>query len=84
MPSSHPEVSGRLWAIAVVTGSGAFMAMLDSTIANLALENIRYDLAAPLSRVQWVATGYLISLAPHAPYISIDLAHRRHSRHHVR
>ncbi len=43
------------------------MAMLDSTIVNLALENIRYDLAAPLSRVQWVATGYLISLAVSLP-----------------
>ncbi|MEJ2626213.1 MAG: DHA2 family efflux MFS transporter permease subunit [Pseudolabrys sp.] len=57
----------RLWAIAVVTGSGAFMAMLDSTIANLALNTIRSDLAAPLSGVQWVATGYLIALAVSLP-----------------
>ncbi|MGV0908579.1 DHA2 family efflux MFS transporter permease subunit [Martelella sp. FOR1707] len=43
------------------------MAMLDSTIANLALEAIRSDLAAPLSSVQWVATGYLIALAVSLP-----------------
>jgi EmrB/QacA subfamily drug resistance transporter len=43
------------------------MAMLDSTIANLALETIRSDLNAPLSGVQWVATGYLIALAVSLP-----------------
>ncbi len=43
------------------------MAMLDSTIANLALETIRSDLNAPLSGVQWVATGYLISIAVSLP-----------------
>ncbi|KCZ51269.1 DHA2 family efflux MFS transporter permease subunit [Hyphomonas pacifica] len=67
MPLSPPEIPGRLWAIAVVTGSGAFMAMLDSTIANLALNTIQSDLAAPLSGVQWVATGYLIALAVSLP-----------------
>lgn len=67
MSLSPPEVSGRLWAIAAITGSGAFMAMLDSTIANLALETIRSDLDAPLSGVQWVATGYLIALAVSLP-----------------
>lgn len=67
MPSSPPEIPGHLWAVAVVTGSGAFMAMVDSTIVNLALETIRSDLAAPLSAVQWVATGYLIALAVSLP-----------------
>ncbi|MAU19789.1 MAG: MFS transporter [Martelella sp.] len=67
MSLSPPQISGRLWAVAAITGSGAFMAMLDSTIANLALEAIRSDLAAPLSSVQWVATGYLIALAVSLP-----------------
>lgn len=40
-----------------MSGAGAFMAMLDATVANLALESIRADLAATLSLVQWVATG---------------------------
>ncbi|WP_417769147.1 MDR family MFS transporter [Stappia sp.] len=67
MSPSPPEVTGRLWAIAAITGSGAFMAMLDSTVVNLALETIRSDLDAPLSGVQWVATGYLIALAVSLP-----------------
>ena len=67
MSPSPPEVTGRLWAIAAITGSGAFMAMLDSTVVNLALETIRSDLDAPLSAVQWVATGYLIAFAVSLP-----------------
>ena len=67
MSPSPPEIPRRLWAVAAITGSGAFMAMLDSTIANLALEAVRSDLAAPLSSAQWVATGYLIALAVSLP-----------------
>jgi EmrB/QacA subfamily drug resistance transporter len=67
MSLSPPQITGQLWAVAAITGSGAFMAMLDSTIANLALEAVRSDLAAPLSTVQWVATGYLIALAVSLP-----------------
>lgn len=50
-----------------MTGAGAFMAMLDSTVANLALEAIRADLGSTLPVVQWVATGYLIALAVSLP-----------------
>lgn len=57
----------RSWAIAAVTGAGAFMAMLDATVANLALESIRDDLSSTLPLVQWVATGYLCALAVSLP-----------------
>lgn len=43
------------------------MAMLDSTVANLALESIRADFASTLPLVQWVATGYLCALAVSLP-----------------
>jgi EmrB/QacA subfamily drug resistance transporter len=43
------------------------MAMLDATVANLALESIRADLAATLALVQWVATGNLVALAVSLP-----------------
>jgi len=67
MTSAPPAIPLRLWMIASLTGSGAFMAMLDSTVANLAIESIATDLAAPLGKVQWVATGYLIALAVSLP-----------------
>lgn len=43
------------------------MAMLDSTVANLALETIRVDFDTSLAKAQWVATGYLIALAVSLP-----------------
>lgn len=53
--------------IATVTGSGAFMAMLDSTVANLAIDTIGKEFDAPLGDVQWIATSYLIALALSLP-----------------
>lgn len=43
------------------------MAMLDSTIANLAIESVREDLSSTLAIVQWVTTGYLCALAVSLP-----------------
>lgn len=57
----------RVWAIAAITGVGALMAMVDSTLVNLAVESIRVDLGSSLSVVQWVVTGYLIALAVSLP-----------------
>ncbi|MEZ0472943.1 DHA2 family efflux MFS transporter permease subunit [Luteimonas salinilitoris] len=62
-----PPIPGRIWKIAAVTGAGAFMAMLDATLANLALESIRADTDSTLPVVQWVATGYLIAMAVSLP-----------------
>ena len=39
---------------------GAIMSILDTTIVNVALESLSRDLDAPLSTIQWVATGYLL------------------------
>jgi EmrB/QacA subfamily drug resistance transporter len=60
-------IAWRTWAIAAVAGAGAFMAMLDSTVANLAIESIRADLGSTISIIQWVATGYLCALAVSLP-----------------
>jgi EmrB/QacA subfamily drug resistance transporter len=42
---------------------GVIMSVLDTTIVNVALDKLSSDLDAPLSTVQWVSTGYLLSLA---------------------
>lgn len=56
-----------MWAVAAVTGTGALLAMLDSTLVNLALATIRDDLGAPLATVQWVVTAYLVALTVSLP-----------------
>src|SRR3954454_7007015 len=50
-------------AIAAVVIVGAIMSILDTTIVNIALETLARELHASLDDVQWVATGYLLSLA---------------------
>src|SRR3954452_18376697 len=50
-------------AIAAVVIVGAIMSILDTTIVNIALDTLARDLHASLDDVQWVTTGYLLSLA---------------------
>src|SRR5436305_10204901 len=53
--------AGRWVLVATIVGSG--MAALDATVVNVALPAIGKDLSADLSGLQWVVTGYLLSLA---------------------
>ena len=59
--------TGALDRSVVVTGlvivSGMIMVVLDSTIVNVALDSLSKDLDAPLSKTQWVVTGYLLAVA---------------------
>jgi EmrB/QacA subfamily drug resistance transporter len=50
-------------AVAGVVVVGAIMSILDTTIVNIALRTLGNDLHASLGAVQWVSTGYLLSLA---------------------
>jgi EmrB/QacA subfamily drug resistance transporter len=49
--------------VAVVVVLGVIMSILDTTIVNVALDALSRDLHSPLSTIQWVSTGYLLSLA---------------------
>jgi EmrB/QacA subfamily drug resistance transporter len=49
--------------VAGVVVLGAVMSILDATIVNVAIDALSRDLDAPLATIQWVATGYLLSLA---------------------
>ena len=52
--------SGRWVVAAAVLGSG--VAFLDGTVVNAALPTIAHDLDAGLADLQWVLTGYLLTL----------------------
>jgi EmrB/QacA subfamily drug resistance transporter len=43
------------------------MSILDTTIVNVALHTLRSDLHSTISQIQWVVTGYLLSLAAVIP-----------------
>ena len=64
-PSGRLEPEVRRIAIVVILGN--IMALLDSTIVNIALESLSRDLHTSLDDVQWVVTAYLLSLAAVIP-----------------
>jgi EmrB/QacA subfamily drug resistance transporter len=70
-PGFHPEASDRIepyvWKIASVVILGMIMSILDTTIVNVALDTLGRDLHSSLSQIQWVITGYLLSLAAVIP-----------------
>ena len=65
--SDGERLSPEVRRVAVVVILGAIMSILDTTIVNVALDSLSRDLDAPLSTIQWVATGYLLSLATVIP-----------------
>jgi EmrB/QacA subfamily drug resistance transporter len=57
---------GTVMVAGVVT-VGLIMAVLDTTIVNVGLETLSRDLDVGLGTIQWVSTGYLLSLAAVIP-----------------
>ncbi|HWO62295.1 MAG TPA: MFS transporter [Umezawaea sp.] len=53
----------RAKAVLATTIVGSGMAMLDSTIVNVALPKIGEELGASVAGLQWILNGYLLSLA---------------------
>src|SRR3954464_10434920 len=60
-------LSGEVKIVAGVVVVGLIMSVLDTTIVNVALDTLSRDLHSPLSTIQWVSTGYLLSLAAVIP-----------------
>ena len=64
---TNPSIEPHVLRVASVVILGAIMSVLDTTIVNVALHDLSGDLHASLSSVQWVITGYLLSLAAVIP-----------------
>jgi EmrB/QacA subfamily drug resistance transporter len=52
----------RRWHALAVTQLAAFMVLLDVSIVNVALPSIERALSAPAATVQWVVSGYALTL----------------------
>lgn len=46
---------------------GTFMVVLDTTVVNTALTSIMGDLGSSINRVEWILTGYMLSMAAILP-----------------
>src|SRR4051812_14085507 len=69
--ATHPAASDRIepwvWRICGIVIVGAIMSILDTTIGNVALDRLSSELHTSIANIQWVVTGYLLSLAAVIP-----------------
>jgi EmrB/QacA subfamily drug resistance transporter len=66
-PAASDRIEPYVWKIAGVVILGMIMSILDTTIVNVALRTLGQDLHSSISQIQWVVTGYLLSLAAVIP-----------------
>ena len=55
------EVTGSKAGITAVVMIAALMAMIDITIVNVALSDIRASFGTPIDQIGWVSTGYMMA-----------------------
>ena len=67
VPTPEPRIDPHVMRVAIVIILGTIMSALDTTIVNVALHDLSGDLNASLGQIQWVITGYLLSLAAVIP-----------------
>jgi EmrB/QacA subfamily drug resistance transporter len=65
--TAGPRLDAALWRVASVTTVGTFMSILDTSVVNVAFHRLGEELHAPISQLQWVATGYMLALATVIP-----------------
>ncbi len=76
VPAQRTQRGGGLpykWIVAIVVIFGLFMSILDATVVNIAIPRLQTAFGAPLSSVQWVATGYTLAqgvATPLTPFLS--------------
>jgi tetratricopeptide (TPR) repeat protein len=67
MSRTHSEgLEAGAWKIIAVAILGPFMSQMDSTVVNVSLSFIKQELRSTIASTQWVVSGYLLALAPHA------------------
>jgi MFS family permease len=61
--SEADSIGWEVWKIVIVAMLGPFLSVLDATVVNVSLSSLATELHSSLSVIQWVASGYLLSLA---------------------
>jgi EmrB/QacA subfamily drug resistance transporter len=61
------RIDAQVWRISAVVILGSIMSILDTTIVNVALDTLHTDLHSSIANIQWVVTGYMLSLAAVIP-----------------
>ena len=61
LAAAAPAVSRRAWQALIVLLAGMFMALLDTTIVNVALPSIQTSLNASEATLSWIISGYALA-----------------------
>src|SRR3984885_1155480 len=63
MPPPQPAspIQGSKVAITIVAMAAALMALIDISIVNVALSDIRASFGTPIDQIGWVSTGYMMA-----------------------
>src|SRR5262247_3962651 len=75
------ELTGSKIGITVVVMCAALMAMIDITIVNVALNDIRASFGTPLDQIGWVSTGYMMAnivIIPMTGWLQRRFGYRRY------
>src|SRR4030088_2835950 len=65
--SADDRIDKYVWRISAVVIVGSIMSILDTTIVNVALDTLGRELHSSIASIQWVVTGYMLSLAAVIP-----------------
>ncbi len=66
--------------IAIVVIAGSFMSILDTTIVNVALNDLAIDFRTGFEHIQWIVTAYMLAMAaviPLSGWIAVRVGPRR-------
>jgi EmrB/QacA subfamily drug resistance transporter len=66
-PGTSNRIEAHVWRISAVVIVGSIMSILDTTIVNVALATLGRELHSTIAEIQWVITGYMLSLAAVIP-----------------
>jgi len=65
--AASDRIEAHVWRIGFVVIIGSIMSILDTTIVNVALATLGRELHSTIADIQWVITGYMLSLAAVIP-----------------
>src|SRR3954454_5718753 len=66
-PAGGDHIERWVWRVCLIVIVGSIMSILDTTIVNVALDRLSSELHTSIANIQWVVTGYLLSLAAVIP-----------------
>lgn len=79
-PSIHPRNPRYKWWVLLNVMIGTFMAVLDSTVVNVALPKLMTSFGASIDKMEWIITAYMLSMAvmlPTAGWLADKFGYKR-------